>query len=160
MGSHAKSTEEINSYLESLWLERGLAENTLSAYRRDLTDTANLLQTLGINQISAAGEGDLLEVLNDRHKRQLSPRSTARWLSTLKGFYRHLVLQQKIVVDPTHQIHHPKLGRTLPSALSTDQVEALLDAPDVDTPLGLRDRAMLEILYASGLRITELVTLN
>ena len=85
MGSHANSTEEINSYLESLWLERGLAENTLSAYRRDLTDTANLLQTLGINQISAAGEGDLLEVLNDRHKRQLSPRSNARWLSTLKG---------------------------------------------------------------------------
>ena len=79
MGSHAKSTEEINAYLESLWLERGLAENTLSAYRRDLTDTANLLQALGINQISAAGEGDLLEVLNDRHKRQLSPRSTARW---------------------------------------------------------------------------------
>ena len=71
-----------------------------------------------------------------------------------------MVLQQKIVVDPTYQIHHPKLGRTLPSALSTDQVEALLDAPDVDTPLGLRDRAMLEILYASGLRITELVTLE
>jgi len=160
MGSHANSTEEINAYLDSLWLERGLAENTLAAYRRDLTDTANLLKTLGINQISAAGESDLLEVLNDRHKRQLSPRSTARWLSTLKGFYRNLVLQQKIVVDPTQQIHHPKLGRSLPSALSTDQVEALLDAPDVGTPLGLRDRAMLEILYASGLRITELVTLE
>ena len=122
MGSHANSTEEINSYLETLWLETFSGKH-LTAYRRDLTDTANLLQALGINQISAAGEGDLLEVLNDRQA-SASPRSTARWLST-KGFYRHLVLQQKIVVDPTHQIHHPKL--LLPTQCpETDQVEALL----------------------------------
>ena len=160
MVSHAHSSEEIDTYLESLWLERGLAENTLSAYRRDLTDTSKALRAMGINQLSTAEEADLLEVLNQRQERHLSPRSTARWLSTLKGFYRHLVLKQQIAADPIQQIRHPKLGRALPSALSTLQVEALLEAPDVSTPLGLRDRAMLEVLYASGLRITELVTLE
>ena len=160
MVSHAHSSDEIDTYLESLWLERGLAENTLSAYRRDLTDTSKALRAMGINQLSTAEEADLLEVLNQRQERHLSPRSTARWLSTLKGFYRHLVLKQQIAADPIQQIRHPKLGRALPSALSTLQVEALLEAPDVSTPLGLRDRAMLEVLYASGLRITELVTLE
>ena len=160
MVSPAHSSEEIDTYLESLWLERGLAENTLSAYRRDLTDTSKALRAMGINQLSTAEEADLLEVLNQRQARHLSPRSTARWLSTLKGFYRHLVLKQQIAADPTQQIRHPKLGRALPSALSTLQVEALLEAPDVSTPFGLRDRAMLEVLYASGLRITELVTLE
>ena len=160
MVSHAHSSDEIDTYLESLWLERGLAENTLSAYRRDLTDTSKALRAMGINQLSTAEEADLLEVLNQRQARHLSPRSTARWLSTLKGFYRHLVLKQQIAADPTQQIRHPKLGRALPSALSTLQVEALLEAPDVSKPLGLRDRAMLEVLYASGLRMTELVTLD
>ena len=160
MVSHAHPSDEIDTYLESLWLERGLAENTLSAYRRDLTDTSKALRAMGINQLSTAKEADLLEVLNQRQGRHLSPRSTARWLSTLKGFYRHLVLKQQIAADPIQQICHPKLGRALPSVLSTLQVEALLEAPDVSTPLGLRDRAMLEVLYASGLRITELVTLE
>ena len=152
-------TDEINAHLESLWLERGLADNTLAAYRRDLQDTARVLTRFGLATLTEAGEGDLLEVLSDRQRRGLSPRSTARWLSTLKGFYRHQLLKHHLDVDPTQQIDHPKLGRALPGALSTHQVEALLNAPDTDTFLGLRDRAMLEILYASGLRITELVTL-
>ena len=160
MVSQVHPSDEIDTYLESLWLERGLAENTLSAYRRDLADTSKTLRAMGINQLSTAKEADLLEVLNPRQGRDLSPRSNARWLSTLKGFYRHLVLKQQIAADPIQQIFHPKLGRALPSVLSTLQVEALLEAPDVSTPLGLRDRAMLEVLYASGLRITELVTLE
>jgi integrase/recombinase XerD len=99
-------------------------------------------------------------VLDQRQLKKLSPRSTARWLSTLKGFYRQAILQQRIDNDPTAQIDHPKLGRDLPGTISPAQVEALLEAPDVETPIGLRDRAMLEILYASGLRVTELVTLT
>lgn len=154
------AVDEINAYLEMLWLERGLAENTLAAYRRDLEDSAALLATTGVVQLSAADEADLLKVLALRQRRKLSPRSTARWLSTLKGFYRYALLQQRIEVDPTQQLEHPKLGRALPGALSMSEVEALLEAPDVETPLGLRDRVMLEVLYASGLRITELVTLQ
>jgi integrase/recombinase XerD len=153
------STEEIDDYLEVLWLERGLAENTLAAYRRDLNFTAQILAKHQVLSLLSAGQEDLLRVLEQRQRQQLSPRSTARWLSTLKGFYRHGILRQRIEVDPTAQIDHPKLGRSLPGAISTEQVEALLEAPDLDTPTGLRDRAMLEVLYASGLRVTELVTL-
>ena len=119
-----------------------------------------MLARAGVTSLEAADQADLLEVLSHRQQRKLSPRSTARWLSTLKGFYRYAVLQQRIDIDPTQQIEHPKLGRILPGALSMTEVEALLAAPDVESPLGLRDRAMLELLYASGLRITELVTLE
>ncbi|NCF43450.1 MAG: site-specific tyrosine recombinase XerD [Proteobacteria bacterium] len=154
------STDEIDRYLETLWLERGLSENTLAAYRRDLAFTAQALATQGIDQLTVAQTTNWLDVLALRHERKLSPRSTARWLSTLTGFYRQAALQQRIVSDPTQQIAHPKLGRTLPGAWSMSQVDALLQAPDVQTPLGLRDRSMLEVLYASGLRITELGTLE
>lgn len=153
------SDDEINGYLEVLWLERGLAENTLAAYRRDLTYTAQILAKAQVNSLLEAQQDDLLQVLQQRRQKKLSPRSTARWLSTLKGFYRQALLQQRIDSDPTSQIDHPKIGRDLPGTISAAQVEALLEAPDVDTPIGLRDRAMLEILYASGLRVTELVTL-
>ena len=156
----ALSTDEINDYLEVLWLERGLAENTLAAYRRDLTYTAQVLAKAQVNSLLQAQQHDLLQVLDQRQLKKLSPRSTARWLSTLKGFYRQAILQQRIDNDPTAQIDHPKLGRDLPGTISPTQVEALLEAPDVETPIGLRDRAMLEILYASGLRVTELVTLT
>lgn len=156
----ALSTDEINDYLEVLWLERGLAENTLAAYRRDLTYTAQVLAKAQVNSLLQAQQHDLLQVLDQRQQKKLSPRSTARWLSTLKGFYRQAILQQRIDNDPTAQIDHPKLGRDLPGTISPAQVEALLEAPDVETPIGLRDRAMLEILYASGLRVTELVTLT
>ena len=154
------ATDEIDHYLETLWLERGLSENTLAAYRRDLTFTAQVLAAQGIDQLTEAQTTNLLDVLALRHERKMNPRSTARWLSTLKGFYRQAALQQRITSDPTQAIAHPKLGRTLPGTLSTSQVDALLQAPDVQTPLGLRDRSMLEVLYASGLRITELVTLQ
>lgn len=154
------STDEIDAHLEMLWLERGLAENTLAAYRRDLTVTAQHLAEADIHSLLQAQQQDLLEVLEYRRQQGLSPRSTARWLSTLKGFYRHAILQQRIESDPTSQIDHPRLARDLPGTISPKQVEALLEAPDVTTPVGLRDRAMLEILYASGLRVTELVTLS
>ncbi len=154
------SGDEINDYLEVLWLERGLAENTLAAYRRDLTYTADVLAKAHVVSLLTAQRDDLLQVLDHRRQKQLSPRSTARWLSTLKGFYRHAILQQRIEDDPTAQIDHPKLGRDLPGTISPTQVEALLEAPDAQTPVGLRDRAMLEILYASGLRVSELVTLT
>lgn len=148
----------IDSYLASLWLERGLSENTRLAYARDLKQTDDWLAVQGKTLLSAQ-ESDFLRFLAERYQAGRSPRSVARWLSTLRGFYRYLVRENLHSLDPTQHLKHPKLGRALPESLSTEEVEGLLRAPDVKDPVGLRDRAMLELLYASGLRITELVSL-
>lgn len=149
----------IDRYLDAVWIEKGLSENTLSSYRRDLQAFANWLSQSG---------GDLLQVdaallqryLAVRFDQGLSPRSTARVLSCLRGFYRYQIRGNRIQGDPTALIQNPRLGRPLPKALSEEDVEALLAAPDVETPLGLRDRTMLEVSYASGLRVSELVGLT
>jgi integrase/recombinase XerD len=157
-----KNQEDINGYLDTLWLERGLSENTLMAYRRDLVVTAQWLEQNSQGKMTLLGADNeaLISFLGQRKLSGVSDRSSARWLSTLRGFYRHMIFIQRLVDDPTQKLAHPKLGRSLPSSLSSQQVEALLAAPDVNIATGLRDRAMLELLYASGLRITELVTLE
>ncbi len=142
-------------------MERGLSKNTLAAYGNDLNrfsawlrsrDTAQTLLNIEREDISA--------YLAYRMKGQVSPRSTARALSSLRSFYRYQVRQGNLHEDPTALIEAPKLGRPLPKTLSEADVEHLLDAPDTQTPLGLRDRTMLELLYATGLRVTELVGLT
>ena len=157
-----KNQTDIGGYLDTLWLERGLSENTLMAYRRDLLMTADWLdkQSQGQILLLQADKKALFQFMAQRKKAGVSDRSAARWLSTLRGFYRHMIFTQRLLDDPTQKFEHPKLGRSLPSSLSSKQVEVLLTAPDVSTATGLRDRAMLEVLYASGLRITELVTLQ
>lgn len=149
----------VDDYLQAVWLSRGLSDNTLAAYRRDLEFTTKLLHQQSIN-LSAASASELAAIMAQRYQQGLSPRSTARWLSTLRGYFRHLVRESLIEEDPTAQLRHPKFGRPLPKSLSASQVEALLLAPDVEQPLGLRDRAMLELLYSSGLRISELINLE
>jgi integrase/recombinase XerD len=157
-----KNQTDINDYLDTLWLERGLSENTLVAYRRDLLATAHWLEAddNGQTTLLQANHEALLDFLHARKKLGLSEKSAARWLSTLRGFYKWMVLSDRLVEDPSQKLVHPKLGRSLPNSLSSPQVEALLASPDVKTAIGLRDRAMLEILYSSGLRITELVSLQ
>ncbi|MDG1124118.1 MAG: site-specific tyrosine recombinase XerD [Pseudomonadales bacterium] len=152
----------MSGYLDTLWLERGLSENTLMAYRRDLQMTAQWLEKRSQGQMALfqADNDALIEFMVQRKSAGVSDKSSARWLSTLRGFYRHMIFNQRLVDDPTQKLEHPKLGRSLPSSLSPAQVEALLAAPDVTNAVGLRDRTMLEVLYASGLRITELVTLE
>ncbi len=147
----------IDRHLDDLWLSRALAANTLTAYRRDLSAFA---QWLAPRELMQAGSRDLLEYLSHRHQRGFHARSTARLLSCLRGFYRAQLEHGLLKQDPTAQLEHPKLGRPLPKGLSEADVDSLLAAPDVDRPLGLRDRAMLELLYATGLRITELVGLR
>ncbi len=147
----------IDQHLDEAWLSRALAANTLAAYRRDLEAFA---QWLSPRALPDARTSDLLEYLSHRHSRGFHARSTARLLSCLRGFYRALVERGVLQKDPTAQLEHPKLGRPLPKGLSETDVDALLAAPNVDKPLGLRDRAMLELLYATGLRITELVSLR
>jgi integrase/recombinase XerD len=103
---------------------------------------------------------DLLRCIADRFERGYKTRSSARWMSCVKGFYRHHVHKGRLAADPSAELDLPKLGRSLPGSLSEDEVMALLAAPDIDTPIGLRDRAMLEVLYACGLRISELTGLT
>ncbi len=157
-----KNQSDISGYLDTLWLERGLSENTLMAYRRDLQMTAQWLEKRSQGQMALlqADNDALIEFMVQRKSAGVSDKSSARWLSTLRGFYRYMIFNQRLVDDPTQKLEHPKLGRSLPSSLSSTQVEALLAAPDVTNAVGLRDRTMLEVLYASGLRITELVTLE
>jgi integrase/recombinase XerD len=151
----------IDSYTDALWLQRGLAPNSLAAYRRDLTGLARWLaarpQPVGLEHVSSA---DLLDYLADLHRRGHSARSSARLSSCLRGFYRFLAERALITRDPTAGLRTPKTGRPLPKTLSEADVERLLAAPDVDDAIGLRDRAMLETLYATGLRVSELVGLR
>ncbi len=143
-----------------MWLERGLSENTLAAYRRDLQAADSWLSRRDKNLMTATSM-DLHEFMAQRlGPDKVSSRSAARWLSAIRGFYRHQLLQRALSDDPSADLAHPKLGRALPGVISPGQVESLLAAPDVDTAIGLRDRAMLELLYASGLRISELIGLE
>lgn len=149
----------IERFLDALWMEHGLSENTLSAYRRDLTGCAHWL-TRARRSLVDARKTDLASYIADCAQHGARPRTTARLLSTLRRFYRYLVREGVLSDDPTAELQSPKLGRPLPKSLSEEQVEALLAAPDITTALGLRDRTMLETLYAAGLRVSELVGLT
>jgi integrase/recombinase XerD len=148
----------IERFHDMLWLEQGLSGNTLDAYRSDLEGLAKWLRPRGTKLLSAS-RADLFGYLEHCVKRGARPRTTARLLSSLRRFYRYLVREKLTKDDPTALIEAPKLGRPLPKSLTEEQVEKLLHAPDVNTPRGLRDRAMLEMLYATGLRVSELVNL-
>lgn len=149
----------IDRFLDALWLEKGLSDNTRSAYRSDLALFNGWLQEQGV-ELPRAGRESILDHLAWRVEQAYKPRSTARFLSGLRGFYRYLLREKLIEVDPTLQVDMPQLGRPLPKSLSEADVEALLAAPDLGEAIGQRDRAMLEVLYACGLRVTELVSLT
>ncbi|MBR9814473.1 site-specific tyrosine recombinase XerD [bacterium] len=149
----------INQFADRIWMERGLSDNTLAAYRSDLRSTANDLARHGVPLLGAT-RADLQMLLAQRLQAGHKPRSAARLLSSWRRFYRYLLREGQISADPTALLESPRLGRPLPKSLSEAQVEALLAAPDTNAPLGLRDRAMLELLYATGLRVSELVGLT
>ncbi len=149
----------IERFLDALWMEHGLSANTLNAYRSDLTGCSNWLSSKQ-KQLQDAQRADLLSYVSHCVKNGARPRTTARLLSTLRRFYRYLVREGILKKDPTAELESPKLGRPLPKSLTEEQVERLLDAPDVSKSLGLRDRVMLETLYATGLRVSELVALT
>ena len=155
-GASGAADPAIDEYLDAIWLERGLSENTLAAYRRDLV---YLSRALGKGLLESS-EADLVEVVAARFEAGYGSRSSARGLSCIRGFYRHMTRTGRIHADPASRLQAPRQGRSLPGTLSEAEVRGLLDAPDIGTPTGLRDRAMLELLYASGLRISELVGLR
>jgi integrase/recombinase XerD len=151
--------DSIEAFLDAIWAERGLSANTLESYRRDLAKLSGFLHARE-RDLARAGREDLLAFLGTQLRDGRSPRSVARYLSGFRQFYRWQVRERRLSEDPTALIESPKLGRTLPKALTETQVEQLMSAPDLDDPLGLRDRAMLELMYATGLRVSELVGLQ
>ena len=140
-------------------MERGLSANTLAAYRADLTALARWLTERRVSIVRTSRQ-DLQNFIAWRVQAGARPRSTARQLSSFRRFFRYLVREGLISEDPTAQIAMPKIGRSLPKSLTEEEVESLLAAPVVRDPLGNRDRAMLEVLYATGLRVSELVNLR
>ncbi|MBA6413752.1 site-specific tyrosine recombinase XerD [Parahaliea sp. F7430] len=143
-----------------MWIEKGLSDNTLSSYTRDLRQFNQwLINERGVS-ILAAERADLERYLGARLQQGQSPRSSARFLSCVRGFYRFLLREGRLQLDPTLDIDSPKIGRPLPKSLSEADVERLLEAPDLESPLEYRDRTMLELLYACGLRVSELTSLQ
>jgi integrase/recombinase XerD len=161
-GGGASSQEapgSIDRFLDAVWMERGLSPNTLAAYRADLSALERWLDEHAVH-LENAQRGDILSFMASRVQAGARPRSTARQLSSFRRFYRYLVREGALREDPTAQIAMPKVGRSLPKSLMEEEVEALLAAPAVGDPLGHRDRTMLEVLYATGLRVSELVNLK
>jgi integrase/recombinase XerD len=150
--------EAIDTFIDALWLEQGLSRNTLAAYRRDLTLYAKWLADRGL-QLPATGEADLHGYFAARHAGSKAT-SANRRLTVFKRYFRWALRERLIDADPTLRLQSARQPLRVPKTLTEAQVESLLQAPDVGTPLGLRDRTMLEVMYASGLRVSELVTLK
>ncbi|WP_288402791.1 site-specific tyrosine recombinase XerD [uncultured Pseudomonas sp.] len=149
----------IEEFLDALWLEKGLSPHTRSAYRTDLLAFARWLEGRGLT-LESVGRDAVLDHLGWRLSEGYQARSTARFLSGLRSFYKYAVREGRLAEDPTRLVSMPQLGAPLPKSLSEADVEALLAAPDTEDTLGLRDRTMLEVLYATGLRVTELISLT
>ncbi|WP_119154707.1 site-specific tyrosine recombinase XerD [Caldimonas tepidiphila] len=153
------SQTAIDTFLDALWIEEGLAANTLAAYRRDLTLYATWLGAERGKALDASSEDDLLGYSLARHEDSKAS-SANRRLAVFRRYFRWAVREKRIAADPTLRLATARQPPRVPGTLSEGQVEQLLAAPDTDTPLGLRDRTMLELMYASGLRVSELVTLE
>lgn len=149
----------IDAFLDALWLEQGASDHTLAAYRRDLTAWQHYLVAQG-DDILAPGTQQLPVWLEARREQGYQLRSNARLLSTLRSFYRWARLHGQVASDPLAEVKLPRVLPGLPNTLEEAEVERLLMAPDIETPLGVRDRTMLELLYACGLRVSELVSLT
>ena len=160
MPKNSSSTEPgplVGAFIEALWLEDGLSPNTLAAYRRDMQGFLQWLQAQSLT-LEHAGENDVQAYFADRFD-QTRASTANRRLTVLRRFYQWALREKHVSTDPTLKLLTAKQAPRLPQTLSEAQVEALLAAPNTETPLGLRDRAMLELLYASGLRVSELVGL-
>lgn len=149
----------LQQFLDSLWLESGLSQNTVEAYRRDLLAFAGWLSQFDVD-LAAATQQHIQRYQSQRMREGRKVRSEARLLSSLRRFYRYLIREELRDSDPTAQLESPRLGKPLPDSLTEQEVEDLLAQPDITEPLGLRDRTMLECLYATGLRVSELVSLK
>ena len=151
-------TVQLDTFIDDLWLEDGLSKNTLESYRADLSQF-NTWLCKNKSDLLKATQADIQQYLAVKFP-QSKPRSISRLIASMRRFYRYALRENLISADPTLQIESPKLPRSLPKSLNEQEVEDLLNAPNTNQAIGLRDRAMLELLYASGLRVSELVTVK
>lgn len=150
----------FNDFCNYLNVERGLAENTVESYGRDLRQFSNYLQDIKIDSLKTVTKKDILSFLYYLQKNGKATATISRNLASLKAFFKFLVQESLIEDNPTTNLESPKLKRKLPQVLTVPEVELLLDAPDLNTPIGVRDKAMLEVLYATGLRVSELISIT
>jgi integrase/recombinase XerD len=150
----------ISEFIDYLSTERGLALNTLESYGRDLRQYSKFLEQDGSGTLSDASRGTIVSYLMHLQKQGKATATIARRLAALRAFYQYLLREKYVDLDPTANLESPKLEKRLPKVLSVKEVEQLLRQPDAVTPAGLRDRAMLELLYATGIRVSELIALN
>lgn len=157
--AHAPLASEFEAFLNYARVEKGLAANSIVSYRRDLADFEGFLhrQAIGLKKVRRE---DIRGFLASLYQRGLSARSVARHLVSVRSVFRFLLREGKLNADPTAEIDAPRIGQSLPKYLTADEVETLLQQPEVTTPAGLRDRAMLELLYATGMRVSELIGLQ
>ena len=152
--------ESLESFLDGLAVERGLSPNTIAAYRRDVREHLRFLQSQAIESLAAVDESHLIVYLGRLRRGSTAPATVTRKLSAVRSFYRYLVREEQIPADPTANLPTARLERRLPSVLTVEEIAQLLKQPDTTTQRGLRDRAMLELVYAAGLRVSELVGLS
>ena len=150
----------IHVFLSYLRVEKGLAQNTILAYGRDLTRFAEFLRTRHKQRLEDVTREDVVDFLSNLYKEKLDSRSVARYLVSLRGIYKFAMMEGTVVNDPTENLESPKIRSSLPTYLRVDEINKLLEAPNLSTPIGLRDRAMLEVLYSTGLRVSELLNLR
>lgn len=152
--------ESMEDYLVHLSMERGLSQNTVQSYRSDLGSYADHLERLGVSEPSAVTEEHVKRYVRDRLAGSAAPSSVARRLSCLRGYHRYLIFTEQSRSDPARDLRAPKLGKRLPDVMSVQEIEDLLSGVDTRKPLGTRDRAMIEVAYGAGLRMSELITLE
>ena len=156
--STSQDMQQLDAFIDHLWLEDGLSKNTLESYRADLAQFAHWLQQQK-SDLLTANQAHIQHYLAVKFPLS-KPRSIGRLIASLRRFYRYCLRENLVEIDPSLQIESPKLPRSLPKSLNEQEVEDLLHAPNINEPIGLRDRAMLELLYASGLRVSELVNIK
>jgi len=150
----------IHAFLSYMRVERGLAQNTILAYGRDLKKFADFLRKRQKLRMEDVDREDIVDFLSSLYKEKLDSRSVAGYLVSLRGLYKFAMMEEMISTDPTENLESPKIRNSLPTYLRVDEIDKLLAAPDLSTPIGLRDRAMLEVLYSTGLRVSELLNLR
>src|SRR6202051_1465769 len=150
----------IHVFLMYLRVEKGLAHNTILAYGRHLKRFAAFLAKRRKHDAREVNREDIVDFLSSLYQEKLDSRSVARYLVSLRSFYKYLMTEELVSLDPTENLESPKIRHSLPTYLRIEEVDRLLEAPDVATPIGLRDRAMLEVFYSTGLRVSELLNLR
>jgi integrase/recombinase XerD len=150
----------IHVFLSYLRVEKGLAQNTILAYGRDLKRFAEFLRKRQKQRMEDVTREDIVDFLSGLYKEKLDSRSVARYLVSLRGLYKFGMMEGTVVTDPTENLESPKVRSSLPTYLRVEEIDKLLEAPDLATPIGLRDRALLEVLYSTGLRVSELLNLR